>query len=40
MSGVEIIEETEMSCDSHQKYQNMQDKTGQELGLMAEIRFD
>ena len=40
MSCMEIIEEAEMSGDSHEKYENMQDKTGQELGLMAEIRFD
>ena len=40
MSCMEIIEEAEMSSYSHEKYENMEDKTGQELGLMAEIRFD
>lgn len=37
---MEIVEEAEVSSHSHEKYENMQDKTGQELGLMAEIRFD
>ena len=40
MSCMEIVEEAEVSSHSHEKYENMQDKTGQELGLMAEIRFD
>ena len=38
MSCMEIIEEAEMSSYSDEKYENMEDKTGQELGLMAEIR--
>lgn len=40
VSCMEIVEEAEVSSHSHEKYENMQDKTGQELGLMAEIRFD
>ena len=40
MSCMEIVEEAEMASNSHEKYENMEDKTGQELGLMAEIRFD
>ena len=37
---MEIVEEAEMASNSHEKYENMEDKTGQELGLMAEMRFD
>ena len=36
MSGVEIVEETEVARHSHQEDENVEDKAGNELRLVAE----
>ena len=36
MSGVEIVEETEVAGHSHKEDENVEDKAGNELRLVAE----
>ena len=36
MSGMEIVEETEVTCNSHQEDENVEDQARDELRLVAE----
>ena len=38
MTVMEIIEKTNVACDSNQKYQNVEDQTGEQFWLMTETK--